>query len=86
MSEDSDAEDIAEDDDDVFAVHDEPFVVQPCVAEEVPFFGRLDDFEHLTQFMGTGNCVCSPAELHLVKFVWMAVVDMGRRGSSRKTC
>ena len=48
MSEDSDAEDIAEDDDDVFAVHDEPFVVQPCVAEEVPFFGRLDDFEHLS--------------------------------------
>jgi hypothetical protein len=32
----------------------------------------LDDFDHLTQFLDTGRCPCTDAELQLIKFVHMA--------------
>jgi hypothetical protein len=39
---------------------------------EPPVPECLDNFEHLMQFMEAGRCVCSEAELQLVKFVHMA--------------
>ena len=32
----------------------------------------LGNFEHLTQFMGTGRCICNDAQTQLIKFVHMA--------------
>ena len=37
----------------------------------------LEDFDHLTQFMNTGRCVCTEHELQLVKFVHMAHCGYG---------
>ena len=41
----------------------------------------LDNFEHLTQFLNTGRCVCTEEELQLVRFVHMA---HGGYGTSRE--
>ena len=32
----------------------------------------LDDFDHLNQYMAAGRCVCTEAQLQLVKFIHMA--------------
>ena len=38
----------------------------------VPVVPGLDDFDHLTQFLETGRCLCTDGELQLVKFFVMA--------------
>ena len=38
---------------------------------------RLEDFDHLNQFMATGRCACSDDELQLVKFLHMAHCGYG---------
>ena len=49
-------------------------------ARRVPIVDGLDNFEHLTQFLKNGRCVCSDEELQLVKFMHMA---QGGYGVSR---
>jgi hypothetical protein len=74
--------DDSEDENEVYDVHDEPLDAVPEYedVDYVPVNVGLDDFEHLTQFMDTGRCVCTNAELQLVKFVVMA---QGGYGVSR---
>ena len=74
--------DASEDENEVYDVHDEPLDVIPAYEDvcDVPVNVGLSDFEHLTQFTDTGRCVCTEAELQLVKFVVMA---QGGYGVSR---
>jgi hypothetical protein len=51
--------------------------VEICVEVDAPLLDAvedesLEDFNHLMQFMSYGRCICSDAELQLVKFVQMA--------------
>ena len=48
---------------------EEEDVMEPV---RTPVVHGLDNFEHLTQFLTTGRCVCTDAEMQLVKFVHMA--------------
>jgi len=40
--------------------------------EPTPEVHGLDNFNHLNQFLSTGRCVCTDAEMQLIKFVHMA--------------
>jgi hypothetical protein len=54
---------------------DDAVVLAPADGIEdrrVPCVDGLDNFDHLTQFLKTGRCVCSEEELQLVKFMHMA--------------
>jgi hypothetical protein len=62
-----------EDDDDAGEVDMVAVDIQiPDAVPDVPQEANLEDFEHLTQFLDTGRCICTDAELQLVKFVQMA--------------
>jgi hypothetical protein len=65
-------------------VADDDLRPQACVGEDVPRSAAavgLENFDHLTQFLSTGRCVCTEEELQLIKFVHMA---HGGYGTSRE--